>query len=129
MKFKVDENLPLEFAQILISQGFTAETVFDELLGGASDATIFHKCCQESRILLTLDTDFANILAYSPGGTAGIVVFRLNRHDKISLISALERIIPAFTDNKIQDCLWIVEHDRIRIRELAVGRSSADVIL
>lgn len=34
MKFKIDENLPVEFAELLRSQGYNAETVKEENLCG-----------------------------------------------------------------------------------------------
>jgi len=36
LKFKVDENLPTEYASILRGAGFDADTVSDEKLSGAS---------------------------------------------------------------------------------------------
>jgi predicted nuclease of predicted toxin-antitoxin system len=41
MKFKLDENLPGEGAQILRSAGHDAVTVFDQRLGGKPDREIF----------------------------------------------------------------------------------------
>ncbi len=117
MKFKIDENLPLEFCELLRSEGFDAKTVLDQGLGGASDDLLFRQCFQESRILMTLDMDFSNIWNYSPGGTSGIIVFRLLRHDKPSLISALRKTIPTIMEHGPQNSLWIVEHDRIRMRD------------
>lgn len=40
MKFKIDENLPAEAAEILRDAGFVADTVGDEDLSGADDETI-----------------------------------------------------------------------------------------
>ena len=117
MKFKIDENLPTEFSDLLKAFGFDATTVLDEGLGGASDDLLFQKCRDERRTLMTLDMDFANIGSYTPGETFGIIVFRLSRHDKPSLISALRRIVPTLKERRPQNSLWIVEHDRIRIRD------------
>ena len=118
MKFKIDENLPSEFCDLLKAEGFDSRTVLDQGLGGSSDDRLFKKCSQESRTLITLDMDFSNIGSYSPGEGYGIVVFRLSRHDKLSLISALKRIIPTLEKNQPQNSLWIVEHDRIRMRHM-----------
>jgi hypothetical protein len=40
LKFKVDENLPTEYASILRGAGFEADTVSDEKLSGASDSVL-----------------------------------------------------------------------------------------
>jgi predicted nuclease of predicted toxin-antitoxin system len=61
LKFKVDENLPREYASILRGAGFEADTVSDEKLSGASDSVLSERCCTEDRVLMTLDLDFANV--------------------------------------------------------------------
>ena len=61
MRFKVDENLPVEIAQSLRESGHDAQTVPDEGLGGAEDETISARCLAEDRALVTLDLDFENI--------------------------------------------------------------------
>ena len=76
MKFKVDENLPTEYATILRRAGFEADTVADENLSGADDAIVFVRCQTESRILMTLDLDFANVQAYPPKSHFGVIAFR-----------------------------------------------------
>jgi hypothetical protein len=63
LKFKVDENLPTEYASVLRGAGFEADTVSDEKLSGASDSVLSERCCEEDRVLMTLDFDFANVQA------------------------------------------------------------------
>jgi predicted nuclease of predicted toxin-antitoxin system len=59
LKFKTDENLPVEAAAVLRDAGFDAETVWDEALAGSEDATIADRVRTEGRILVTADLDFA----------------------------------------------------------------------
>ncbi len=40
MKFKIDENLPVELAEEIRAFGYEAETVFDEDLAGFPDEKI-----------------------------------------------------------------------------------------
>ena len=40
MKFKTDENLPIEAAATLREAGFDAETIWDEKLSGADDHVV-----------------------------------------------------------------------------------------
>ncbi|MEB3191501.1 MAG: DUF5615 family PIN-like protein [Snowella sp.] len=60
MKFKIDENLPTEFAEILQECGYDAMTVYQQKLKGEKDPILLEICQQEGRILVTLDLDFAN---------------------------------------------------------------------
>ena len=117
MKFKVDENLPAEYASILRGAGFEADTVFDEKLSGASDSVLSKRCCTEDRVLMTLDLDFANVQAYPPKSHPGIVVFRPESQDKPTLLGILKRLVPVLLQLSPKHQLWIVEPDRIRYRE------------
>lgn len=114
MKFKVDENLPSEFASILRDAAFEADTVDDERLGGSDDSVVSERGRAEGRVLVTLDLDFANIRSYPPGDYPGIVVLRSKAQDKGTLISLLRRLIPVMRERSPDRQLWIVEHDRIR---------------
>lgn len=66
MKFKIDENLPAAFAAELRGAGHEADTVREEKLEGASDDVVLAACDRESRVLVTEDLDFANVVAYPP---------------------------------------------------------------
>ncbi|MBF2046526.1 MAG: DUF5615 family PIN-like protein [Elainella sp. C42_A2020_010] len=117
MKFKIDENLPVEIAQLLRDNSYDAVTVLDQALGGQPDPAISEICRQESRILLTLDLDFADIRTYPPADYAGIIVLRTNRQDKQALISLFQTVMPLLQQEQIAQRLWIVEPSQIRIRE------------
>ncbi len=57
MKFKIDENLPADVAEILEQSGYDAVTVLDQQLVGMGDLELVSLCCKEDRALITLDTD------------------------------------------------------------------------
>ena len=117
MNFKIDENLPSEYATLLRAAGFQADTVSEEMLSGADDETVADRIRAEGRILITLDLDFANLRAYPPGAFPGIVVFRSKAQDKRTLIALLERLIPVLSHKSPAQQLWVVEPDRVRYRE------------
>jgi len=116
MRFKLDEDLPIDVAQLLIRHGHNARTVYDEALAGAKDEQIGEVCLNEERILVTLDIDFADIRAYPPEQYFGLVVLRLRRPDKAHVLFIINRIIKLIDEEPLQGNLWIVEEDRIRIR-------------
>lgn len=82
MKFKIDENMPLEVAELLRNAGHDSATVAEQNLSGTSDTSLATICLKEERILVTLDNDFADIRTYPPNKFPGIIVLRLNRQDK-----------------------------------------------
>jgi predicted nuclease of predicted toxin-antitoxin system len=117
LKFKIDENLPAECALIFREAGFDAASVAEQMLSGTDDSVLFDRCRAESRVLVTLDLDFANVQAYPPGSHSGIVVVRSTSQDKATLISILKRTLPVLIHRSPEKQLWIVEPDRIRYRE------------
>ena len=116
MRFKIDENLPVDVARLLREHTFDAHTVSEEGLGGQPDDAIAVVCQQESRILVTLDTDFCDMRCYPPKNYDGLVVLRLERHDKLHVLSVMQRLIGMFTRENLKGRLWIVEENKLRIR-------------
>ena len=116
-RFKIDENLPEDVAQLLRAAGHDVRTIHDQAMVGARDESIAAVCQRESRAILTLDTDFANIQSYPPGAYAGIIVLRLQRQDKAHVVDVVARIVPQLDVEALRGTLWIVDEHRIRIRE------------
>jgi predicted nuclease of predicted toxin-antitoxin system len=76
MKFKIDENMPVECAEDLRQAGHDALKVGEQQLAGQPDVRVAQVCQAESRALVTLDLDFSDIRAFPPGDYAGIIVLR-----------------------------------------------------
>ena len=116
MRFKIDENLPVEAAKMLRHAGHDAVTVLEQHLGGSTDAQLAALCQHERRILVTLDMDFSDIRNYPPAEYPGLVVLRLRRQDKPYVLDMFMRLMQVLDQEPIEGYLWIVEENRIRIR-------------
>lgn len=116
MRFKVDENLPTDAAELLRAAGHDCHSVYDEDLGGAPDPRVADACRIEGRVLVTLDRDFADLRAYPPDQYAGIVVLRVSKPDRDRILGLLSRVLLMFQQETLAQRLWIVEEHRIRIR-------------
>jgi predicted nuclease of predicted toxin-antitoxin system len=116
MKFKIDENLPIEVAEFLYGAGYDAMTVSEQEMGGSDDAEVAVVCQEEERILVTLDLDFADIRTYPPSEYPGFVVLRLKQQDKPHVMRVLGHLIRVFQEESVERSLWIVEEEQIRIR-------------
>ncbi len=116
MNFKVDENLPEEVSTLLGGAGYEADTVADEGLSGVDDRIISEVCRSERRVLVTLDLDFANVLAYPPEEHCGIIVLRTKSQDKRTILALTLRVVKAIQRASPDRQLWIVEEDRVRVR-------------
>jgi predicted nuclease of predicted toxin-antitoxin system len=117
MKFKVDENLPQEAAEALRGAGYEASTVLEQQLGGAKDSDVASVCRVEGRVLVTLDTDFADIRTYPPSDYPGLIVMRLKQSDKPHVLEIMTRLLPLLKFEPLKGHLWIVEEERVRTRE------------
>lgn len=117
MKFKIDQNLPAEYAAVLRESGFEAETVDQESLGGVDDAAIAERCRSEGRVPVTLDIGFADIRSYPPREHPGIIVVRSKAQDIETLISLLKRVLMVLPGRSPRAQLCVVEADRIRFRD------------
>ncbi len=116
MRAKLDENMPVDAAYALMGAGWAVSTVHDEGLVGASDRVVMVACQAEDRVLFSLDLDFADIRLYPPEQHAGIVVLRPAEPDRDSVLALLTAALPLLAAEPVQQRLWIVELDRIRIR-------------
>jgi predicted nuclease of predicted toxin-antitoxin system len=76
VKFKIDENLPVERVADLNLAGHKADTVLDENLTGATDSIVVAAALREGSILLTLDKGIANLIQHPVNTHAGVVFFR-----------------------------------------------------
>jgi predicted nuclease of predicted toxin-antitoxin system len=117
MKFKIDENLPVELAGFLSEANHDVATVHTEQLSGVSDLDLINHCRAEMRTLITLDLDFSDIRTYPPEHYPGLLVLRLKRQDKRSILRVFASIIHLFETEMLDGKLWLVEEDRVRIRE------------
>lgn len=66
-RFKIDENLPDEIAELLRSRGYDAVTVADHGWCGLPDDLLWSRLQQEDRWIVTADKEFADIRRYPPG--------------------------------------------------------------
>ena len=116
MRFKLDENLPAEAADLLREAGHDAATVLEQEMSGETDPNVAAACEREGRVLVTLDADFADIRTYPPEGYPGLVVLRLRRQDKPHVLDVLRRVLPLLETEQLRERLWIVDEERVRVR-------------
>ena len=116
LKLLCDENISHGIKASLEQWGFDVVEVTPGF--GIKDEDVASLAKREKRILITFDSDFANILAYPPSQYFGIV--RINIHPPFPniIISALQRVFKVF--KKQQDFsgkLIVVEVTTFRIWE------------
>lgn len=116
MRFKLDENLPVELAAELRSLGHDTDTVADEGLCGASDPAVVNATFAASRILLTLDKGIGNLQTYPVPHDAGIVLFRPDASGRRAIMAFLLGRFQKLIEMSLKGHLTVVGALRIRSR-------------
>lgn len=121
MKFKLDENFGTRTQNFFSAEGYDVETVKDEGLQGCSDNQLYKTCCDESRCLVSLDLDFADVTRFPPYKTAGIAVIRIPKNPSLALLEQLiSQLLKSLSKMSIENSLWIVEPGRTRIHQTEI---------
>ena len=114
MKFKLDENIGRRGFELLRNSGHDVVTVRDEGLAGAPDEQIFSAAASESRALITLDYDFAQVLRFPPHTGAGTVVLELGGRASLeALLGRLRAMLANLQSHPVAGRLWIIEPGRV----------------
>jgi predicted nuclease of predicted toxin-antitoxin system len=118
LRLKVDENLPFELVLLLRAAGMDVCHALDQQLGGKPDREVARICATETRALVTLDLDFADVRKFPPGRYPGILVLRLRRQDTESVLSVFRRLLPTLTVERVAGTLWIIDEVGVRVRSV-----------
>ena len=115
MKIKLDENLPVHLAAILINLRHDVHTIAEENLSGKSDREVWEAAQQDERFLITQDLDFSDLRRFAPGTHSGILLVRLHSPDRESLI---RRISEVFRQEEVEGwskCFVVATERKVRI--------------
>jgi predicted nuclease of predicted toxin-antitoxin system len=116
VKFKLDENLPVELVTDLHRLGHDADTVTDEGLRGAADPAVVDAAFAADRILFTLDKGIANLQRYPIHRHAGVVLFRPDASGRGSVIAFVRERLHKVLEMDLAGRLTVVGPSRIRFR-------------
>jgi predicted nuclease of predicted toxin-antitoxin system len=76
VKFLIDENLSPRIAELLAASGHDAVHVRDLDAAGSPDSDEMAIAAQDGRVIISADTDFGALLAYSRATEPSIVLVR-----------------------------------------------------
>ena len=82
-----------------------------------TDPEIFNLAQTSSRIIISMDKDFTNILLYPPGEHYGIIVVKLYGLKVNHATQIFLRSLSALTENDLQGNIVIIDRNKIRIRK------------
>lgn len=123
MKLLVDANLAPRVVEAVVAAGFQAIHVRDVGLLHATDQEIFDWAAENGRVIVTADSDFAMLLAFSQARSPSVVQLRgvaelrpaVHGRLLVENLSALEAPLVA-------GAIVSLSPDRVRIRDLPIER-------
>lgn len=117
--FFCDHCVPSEIGAALESAGHRVFLLRKVMPPRSPDLVVIEKAQELDAILVTLDADFSEIVAYPPSKYGGIMALQLHNHPEIipALMERLNAFIAARPGRDYyRGKLFIVETHRIRIR-------------
>ena len=121
MRFLIDNAFSPRIAHILRDHGYDAFHVRECGLTTASDVKIVEVAEAESRIVVTADNDFADILVREHLLSPSVILIREDRPHRAQLIADLLLLnLPGLESSLLEGSLVVIRQTRVRIRELPI---------
>ena len=121
MRFLIDNSISPTVRDGLRQAGHDAVHVLEYRLAGAADDDIIERALAEDRIAISYDLDFARLLALRQRSKPSLIIFRRLRHPS-DQVTALLRNLDTLSLALTEGCIAVLEPDRIRVRDLPLGR-------
>jgi len=106
--------------QWLRDQGHDALHLREQGLQRMPDEQVFAKAAAESRIILTFDLDFGEIVASTGNRHVSVVVFRVRDTRTDQVIVRLRDVLSASSEALLSGSIVVVEDQRYRVRRLPI---------
>ena len=120
LRFFSDQCVPAEIIETLRRHGHQVTLLREVLPIRSIDPVVIAKAQEQGAMLVSLNGDFADIVAYPPANYLGVVAIQLHNHPEI-IPQLMERLVAFFDGHPAQEFyhrkLFIIEVHRVRIRQ------------
>ena len=123
MKFLADMGISPRAVEYLRTVGHDAVHLHELGLDRMADSEILAKARAESRVVITHDLDFGDLLAASQAVLPSVVIFRLPDMRPGSVIRHLDAILAQHLQALESGVILSVSERRLRLRRLPITRS------
>lgn len=120
MKFLGDMGISPRTIELLRKRGYDAIHLIEQNLERMTDPNILEKAQQERRILLTVDLDFAQLLAISGQSLPSVILFRLGNVSREVVNARLLAVLADYTTDLQNGAIISVNDVSIRLRRLPI---------
>ena len=118
MKFLLDECLSARLTGRLTDAGHDCVHVQERELLGASDEAVMAAAVAESRVLVSMDTDFGELLAGSNASLPSLVLFRRVGRTAEEQAAVLLLNLTDIADDLEVGAIAVITNTEIRLRRL-----------
>ena len=119
LRFFCDQCVPVEIIDFLRLAGHDALNLRETLPIRTPDLEVIAKARELDRVLVSLNGDFSDIVAYPPRDYSGVIAIQLHNHPEI-IPQLMERLTTFLTGHPDQEYyrgkLFVVEVHRVRMR-------------
>jgi predicted nuclease of predicted toxin-antitoxin system len=122
MRFLADGGISPKTVDFLRGMNHDAVHVRDLQLQRATDTVVIDRARAESRVVLTFDLDFGELLALGILDSPSVVLLRLTDERPESVNAHLEPVLRERAAELESGALIVVEDGRYRIRRLPIRR-------
>ena len=120
MKLLIDESLSARVAVLLVEVGHDAIHVGDLNLLGAPDTAVMDAARRDRRCVVSVDTDFGELLAVGKHAEPSVVLLRRAPHRPQEQAALLITALPLLEDDLDIGAIVVLTPDRARVRHLPI---------
>ena len=114
MKFLVDVGVGKKVEKWLLENGYDVKSVRD-INPKAKDSEILNLAVLESRMVITMDKDFGELVYNSGKLHSGVLILRLEDANGDQKVETVKRILSEYKD-KIKNKFCVFQGGRLRIK-------------
>lgn len=120
LRFFIDHCVSISIIQAFRDAGYEVLRLTEYMPADSIDSAVVSKAQELDCILVSLNGDFADIVAYPPANHKGIIALQVGNHPEVipRLVAALKDYLLAHPDvDHYRGKLLLIDVHRIRVRE------------
>ncbi|MBI4824928.1 MAG: DUF5615 family PIN-like protein [Nitrospirae bacterium] len=114
MKFLVDVGVSKKVEEWLKENGYDVKSVRD-INPKEKDSEILRLAANESRMVITMDKDFGELVYNSGKSHSGVMILRLDDANGGQKVEIIKKILTEYSD-KIKNKFCVFQNGRLRIK-------------
>lgn len=123
MRLLLDECVHPRVADLLGDAGHDVSTIASLGLHGATDPRVLEVAVDQGRILVTLDTDFGELLVRTGAGRPSVILVRRADHTPVAVARVVTDVCASCAESLELGAIAVIGERTVRLRELPLTAS------